>query len=68
MAKTHDEPSNVDADNGVVIVDGPAGTVISLTPRAALTTAERLRQAGIKGEEQLAQASDDAVTERPSTD
>lgn len=40
--KLHDEPSEVDADEGQVLVDGPDGVSVSLTPEAALETADRL--------------------------
>jgi hypothetical protein len=33
------------AEQGVVIVDGPLGTALSLTPEAAQSSAQRLRDA-----------------------
>ncbi len=38
----HDEPSIVTAENGEVIVDGPDGVAISMTPEAAAETSDRL--------------------------
>lgn len=38
----HDEPSDVCAVDGVVLVDGPNGVAVSFTPGAARLTSERL--------------------------
>lgn len=40
--QTYDKPSEVIADNGKVLVDGPDGVDVALTPDAALETAFRL--------------------------
>ena len=40
--KIYDEASSVDADEGEVIVDGPDGVAVSLTPEAAEETGNRL--------------------------
>jgi hypothetical protein len=40
--KIYNEPSDVDAQDGTVIVDGPDGVAVSLTPDAALETGGRL--------------------------
>jgi hypothetical protein len=40
--RNYDEPSNVAADRGEVLVDGPDGVAVSLTPEAAMVTADRL--------------------------
>lgn len=45
--KAYDEPSDVTADKGEVIVDGPDGVAVSLTPDAALETSERLLMSGL---------------------
>ena len=45
-SQIHDEPSKVTAEDGVVIVDGPDGVAVSLTPEAAIETSDRLLQAG----------------------
>jgi len=42
----HDEPSNVAAEDGVVLADGPDGVAVSLTPDAALETSQRLFDKG----------------------
>lgn len=42
MDKTYETPSNVDAEDGHVMVDGPDGVAVSLTPEAAAETSDRL--------------------------
>ena len=51
--RLHDEPSEVEADEGEVLVDGPDGVSVSLTPEAALETSERLVEGAIKAKGQL---------------
>jgi hypothetical protein len=54
--KTWDEPSEVAAEAGEVIVDGPDGVAVSLTPEAAVETSERLLEGGLAARgQQLAQ-------------
>ena len=38
----HDQPSEVSAEQGEVMVDGPDGVAVSLTPDAAAETSQRL--------------------------
>jgi hypothetical protein len=45
--KTYDEPSEVAAEAGEVIVDGPDGVAVSLTPDAAIETSHRLLDGGL---------------------
>ena len=45
--KSYDEPSEVSAEAGEVIVDGPDGVAVSLTPDAAVETSDRLLNAGL---------------------
>lgn len=52
MAGTHDIPSNVSAEAGEVLVEGPQGIVVSWTPAAALKTADRLRAASATAKQQ----------------
>ena len=40
--QVHDEPSNVSSEQQTVIVDGPDGVAVSLTPGAAKETGRRL--------------------------
>ena len=47
-AKTYKEPSKVNADKGEVIVDGPDGVAVTLTPEAALETSQRLLDSGLE--------------------
>jgi hypothetical protein len=53
--KAYDTPSNVTAEDGEVLVDGPDGVAFSLTPEAAAETSDRLlEQAAIaRGQEKL---------------
>lgn len=46
--KLYDEPSKVDAAKGEVIVDGPDGVAVSLTPEAAAETGARLIDCGLE--------------------
>jgi hypothetical protein len=52
--KIHDTPSEVSAEEGEVIVDGPDGVAVSLTPDAAIETSERLRHGGKAARDQQA--------------
>lgn len=49
----HDEPSDVDAENGVVRVRGPAEIDIRMTPEAAEETSHRLLTGVLKARGQL---------------
>jgi hypothetical protein len=40
--RTHSEPSDVNAEAGEVLVEGPDGVAVSLTPDAAEETGRRL--------------------------
>ena len=40
--KPHDTPSEVTAEEGEVMVDGPDGVAVSMTPDAAAETSHRL--------------------------
>lgn len=40
--KVYDEPTKVDAEDGNVVLDGPDGVDVSMTPDAALETSDRL--------------------------
>lgn len=42
-APPHETPSVVTDDEGEVLVDGPGGHALAMTPEAAAQTAERLR-------------------------
>ena len=46
--KLHDEPSTVTAEHGQVLVDGPDGVAVSLTPDAAVETSDRLLEAAVE--------------------
>ena len=51
--KLHDEASNVTAEHGQVLVDGPDGVAVSLTPDAAVETSDRLLQAAVEAQGQI---------------
>jgi hypothetical protein len=40
--KIYDQPSKVEAEDGNVVVDGPDGVAVRLTPDAAVETSDRL--------------------------
>lgn len=44
----YESPSEVDAEDGAVIVDGPDGVATAMTPDAAEETARRLMEAASK--------------------
>ena len=48
MAEVYNEPSTVAMTNGVVTVDGPGNTAVTLTPEAAAETADRLLECADK--------------------
>lgn len=50
--RTYDTPSEVAAEDGEVIVDGPDGVAVSLTPDAALETSQRLLEGGLMAQGQ----------------
>lgn len=50
--KAHDVPSNVSAEEGEVLVDGPGGVAIAFTPEAAEETSERLLLAAMSAQAQ----------------
>ena len=56
MENRQEQPSEVGAEEGSVIVDGPDGVAVTLSPDAALETADRLFEAGVAaaGQEAIA--------------
>jgi hypothetical protein len=50
--RTYNIPSEVSAEEGDVIVDGPDGVAVSLTPEAALETSQRLLEGGLMAQGQ----------------
>ncbi len=58
MTRPHSQPRDVFHENGEVIIDGPDGAVIAMTPEAALRTAGRLDEAAL--DELIARAQQDA--------
>ena len=47
-AHPHDTPSDINAEGGEVHIDGPGGTALAMTPRAALETSDRLIEGATK--------------------
>jgi hypothetical protein len=52
----HNEPSDVIAEKGEVMMDGPDGLAVSFTPDAALETSERLLLGGLQAHGQRIEA------------
>jgi hypothetical protein len=68
MNKVHDTPSDVDSEEGEVIVEGPDGVAVSFTPDAAVETSDRLLNGGMKANGQLVQTEREAERRsRPDT-
>lgn len=64
--RPHDTPSEVDADEGEVIVEGPAGLALSFTPAAAEETSRRLLKGAMKAIGQKVKAGTDLRRRPPS--
>jgi hypothetical protein len=47
MDQVYDSPSDVTAEDGHVVVDGPDGVDVTLSADAALETSDRLLKAGL---------------------
>ena len=50
--RAHDTPSEINAEDGEVLVDGPDGVAFSFTPDAAIETSERLFEGGLAAQGQ----------------
>ena len=44
LGEIHNDPSEVTAEEGIVMVDGPDGVAVSLTPDATERTSRRLAE------------------------
>ena len=55
----YDEASNVDAEDGVVTVNGPDAVDVRMTPEAAEETSERLNTGAMKARGQVYFSSKD---------
>lgn len=55
--KLHDEASSVTAEEGQVMVDGPDGVAVSMTPDAAAETSDRLLQGAAEAQGQVIAAT-----------
>jgi hypothetical protein len=47
-SEIYDEPSEIDAEDGAVVMKGPDAVDVRLTPTAAEETSERLLQGAMK--------------------
>jgi hypothetical protein len=54
--RTHNEPSEVNAEEGEVVVDGPNGVAVTFTPDAAAETSQRLLIGAAKAQGQKLQS------------
>jgi hypothetical protein len=52
--RIHDEPSQISAEAGQVLIDGPGGIAITVTPDAATKMSDRLQRATIEAKLQRA--------------
>lgn len=57
-SKIHDDPSEISAEDGEVIVDGPDGVAVTFTPDAAAETSERLLYGAAKAQGQRVAAKE----------
>jgi len=46
--RTYAEPSEVSVNDCEVVVNGPGGVAVTLTPEAAVETSNRLLEAGVE--------------------
>jgi hypothetical protein len=51
--KIYDEPTNVDAEEGTVVLRGPDAVDVRMTPGAAEETSDRLLEGAMKARGQL---------------
>jgi hypothetical protein len=61
----YDEPSQVAAEDGAVVVDGPDGVAITLTPEAAIETSQRLLESGLTAQGQRVQKERERAKPQP---
>lgn len=58
--KVYDQASEIDAEDGKVVVDGPNGVAVLLTPEAAMETSDRLLFGAAKAQGQRVEEKDKA--------
>ena len=64
--KTYDEASQVEAHDGDVFMDGPNGVAVTLTPKAAIETSDRLMEGGLIAQGQRVAKRPKGGTTRPT--
>lgn len=68
MADVYDQATNVAAEDGAVVLDGPDGVAVSMTPHAAEETSDRLLKGALEahGQSVIKKKEEDA-RKRPRT-
>lgn len=59
------EPGRATAEQGVVLLEGPQGAIVTLTPEAAEATGENLHRAAVAARKQRDAALDAVIPLRP---
>ncbi|RVT42282.1 hypothetical protein [Sphingobium algorifonticola] len=55
LGSTHNQPGKANAEAGVVLLDGPHGIAITMTPYAALETGKSLMEAAAIAQTQISE-------------
>jgi hypothetical protein len=63
--KVYSEPSEVAAEQGKVVVDGPDGVAVTITPDAAVETSHRLLESGLEAQGQWVNQERKQAPEKP---
>lgn len=59
LGSTHNQPGRANAEAGVVVLDGPHGVAITMTPYAALETGRSLMAAAAIAQAQAYEPTED---------
>lgn len=66
MAEVYDKATNVAAEDGAVVLDGPDGVAVSMTPDAAEETSDRLLKGALDAHGQnVLKKKEEDVRKRP---
>lgn len=55
------KPARIDAKDGLVLIDGPSGLTLSITPDAAREISDRIAMAAMKAELQPKQSGQEPI-------